>query len=120
MAKKTRSDALKGVQVPSLELLLDDAMAMVPRLSFDLSIEENRTKLRNWIRMVASRSVHAQVLAATDATKRAIDEAGALYLDPAHYETKKKRRAETSERRVKREAERAAKVVPIEPKGMIM
>jgi hypothetical protein len=94
-----KSRALKGVEVASLELILDDLMQVVPRANFDLSDEANRVKLRNWLRQMGSRIVYQNSCAINDAMRRTVDEVGALFVDPDHYETKRKLREEARKRK---------------------
>ena len=103
---KRKSPVLKRVNPPSLELFLDDTMALVPRVSVDFSDEEKRKLLRNWMAKICGHLIRELVYSMTDATKNAVDEAGALMVDPDYYENSRKRRAKNIEAGRQREAER--------------
>jgi len=105
--KPKRSVALKGLQLPSLEQLLDEVMNYIPRETFDLANEANRERLRNWIRHVATRINNCHVDAMSDAVRQAVEDVGKMYVNPKHYEDRKKSLAASAERRKRTAAEKA-------------
>ena len=86
-----RSDAIKGASISPIEDTVDRAMVHLP-MSLDLSKSEDRERVRIWMVRICATVTQKNVRSFTDAAKRAIDEAGALAIDPKYYATRKKRR----------------------------
>jgi hypothetical protein len=86
-----KSEALKGISIASVEETVDQAMEHLPQ-SVDLSLPENRRKIRDWMVRICGVITQRNVDTFTKAAKSAIDEAGALAIDPHYHQRMFKRR----------------------------
>ena len=100
MGKQNKSEALKGITISSIEEVVDEAMSYLPA-SFDISIPENRMRVRSWMVRVCGMVAHNDAeYRFTRAAESAIQEAAALAINPDYYADRKKARG-------KRKAQRA-------------
>jgi hypothetical protein len=99
MGNQSKSEALKGVSVSSIEEVVDEAMSYLPS-SFDISVPENRVMVRNWMVKVCGMVAHNNAESFARAAESAIQEAAALAINPEYYADRKKSRE-------KRKAQRA-------------
>ncbi len=99
-----KSEPLKGVSVPSLDLIIDDIMAAVPRADLNLSGDATRAKLREWLYRIGRHIADNVANEMADAAGKAVKESAALFVNPRYYEDKKKRR---DQRRIDRQFKQA-------------
>ena len=88
MGKATKSEALKGVSISSVEEVVDEAMSYLP-ISFDISKPENREIVRKWMVRVCQMVAHNNAESFVRAAESAIQEAAALAINPGYYVDRK-------------------------------
>jgi len=86
-----KSEALKNVPVTSLEQIVDNAMDYLPN-NLDLSLPENRLRIRNWMVRVCGVVATENARSFSAAATSAIEEAAALTINPQYYQERKRRK----------------------------
>lgn len=86
-----KSTALKRIPVSPIEETIDEAMEHLPS-TLDLSLPENRDKLRTWMVRVCSVVTIENARDFSKAAASAIEEAAHLAIDPKYHEERKKNR----------------------------
>lgn len=90
--KPQRSEAIRGIPIAHIEETIDAAMESVPVETIDLSLPENRAKLRRWMVRVCAAVVMRVADSMAKCAESAIQEAGALAINPDYYADIQKRR----------------------------
>jgi hypothetical protein len=94
--------------VSPIEEVVDAAMQYLPS-TINLSLPEDRAKVRQWMLRICARVTEHNINSFKDAAASAIEEAGALAINPQYYQ-------ERSDRRRKYKAQRAIAQVANKPK----
>jgi len=108
MGKINKSEALKGVKISPLEEVIDVAMAHLPE-HLDLSLPENRQKVRDWMIRIGGVILRNASEDAQRACASAIEECTALAINPDFYKVQKERRTKYKAQRALRQKMEAPK-----------
>lgn len=96
------------LEVLSVELLLDDVMARIPRGTINLAADDSREWFRGWARNLIERVLFEMRWAVVKGAERGIDQAIALAKDPDYYKTRSRRRRREGDRqRIEQQRQRA-------------
>ena len=106
--KVKKSEALKGVSVKPIEAIVDQAMEYLPS-SLDLTLPENRLKMRTWMVRICHMVVTENAESFAAAAQSAIQEAAALAINPDYHRDRKRRMEKYKAMRALRQTEEKPK-----------